>query len=54
MNIYWGSMIFQLIIFLPILAIFIYLVVLAIKLARRGIIALDIYIEKNKKDNDSY
>jgi len=49
MNISWGAMIVQLLFTLPILVISIFILVLIIKLARRGIIALDIYIEKNPK-----
>lgn len=40
--------IFNVLIFLGMLALTIYIMVLVIKVARRGIKALDIYIEKNK------
>ncbi len=45
-------LIVQLLIILPLWAISIYLIVLNIMLARRGITALDIYIEKNKKNKE--
>ncbi|MCK5762770.1 MAG: hypothetical protein KAH05_01495 [Clostridiales bacterium] len=33
------------------LGIYIYLIVLFVKLARRGIVALDYYIQEKKRDN---
>ena len=48
MSIHWGAFIAQLII-IPIFLIAVYIIVLLIKVARRGIIALDIYIEKYEK-----
>ena len=47
MSIYFGAAFVQLFIVLVVFALSVYFLILTIKLARRGIKALDIYIEKN-------
>ena len=49
-NFYFGAAFMQLFIMLPVFALSVYLLILTIKLARRGIKALDIYIEKNNRE----
>lgn len=41
-------------VYIGILAVSIYLMILMIKVARRGIVALDIYIKKNRQDIDQF
>ena len=50
MGIYLGTFILQAMVVLPIFVLSIYFLILTIKLARRGIKALDIYIEKNSRE----